>query len=37
MHNGYKLFVPYKGTKGHPRVNEQAIIADKLTTFIKTH
>ena len=33
----YKLFVPYKGTKGHPRVNEQAIIADKLTTFIKTH
>lgn len=33
----YKLFVPYKGTKGHPSVKEQAVIADRLTTFIKTH
>lgn len=31
----YTLIIPYKETFGHPRVEEQAIIADKLTQFIK--
>lgn len=30
----YTLFVPYKNTPGHPKVEEQKIIADKLITFI---
>ena len=29
------LFVPYKGTPGHPRIEEQQIMADKLIEFIK--
>ncbi len=32
--NIYTLFVPYKNTPGHPKVEEQKIIADKLITFI---
>ena len=33
--NIYTLFVPYKKTKGHPRVNEQNILADSLIHFIE--
>ncbi len=29
------LFVPYKGTPGHPRIEEQQMMADKLIEFIK--
>jgi len=32
----YTLFVPYKNTPGHPKVNEQQLIAEKLTAFIKS-
>ena len=31
----YTISVPYKGTKGHPRVEEQKIIADNLISFIE--
>ena len=32
----YTLFVPYKDSPGHPKVNEQKLIADKLTAFIQS-
>ncbi len=33
--NIYTLFVPYKGTPGHPKVEEQKIMADTLVNMIK--
>jgi hypothetical protein len=33
--NVQTLFAPYKNTPGHPRVEEQKIMADKLIAFIK--
>ncbi len=32
--NIYTLFVPYKNSSGHPRVEEQKIMADSLISFI---
>lgn len=32
--NIFTLFVPYKNTPGHPRINEQKILADSLIAFI---
>tara|TARA_B100000809_G_scaffold193813_1_gene192880 strand:+ start:29863 stop:30945 length:1083 start_codon:yes stop_codon:yes gene_type:complete len=34
--NIYSVFVPYKNSTGHPKVNEQKIIANKLTAFIQS-
>lgn len=34
--NIHTVFVPYKDTPGHPKVSEQAMIAEKLTAFIKS-
>lgn len=33
--NIYTCFVPYKNTKGHPKVNEHKLIAEKLIETIK--
>ncbi len=32
--NVFTLFVPYKSTPGHPKTNEQKILADSLVAFI---
>ncbi len=32
----HTLFVPYKNSPGHPKVDEQKIIADALTDYIQT-
>ena len=32
----HTLFVPYKDSPGHPKVNEQKVLAEKLTAFIKS-
>ncbi|AXT60532.1 electron transporter RnfD [Aquimarina sp. AD10] len=34
--NIFTCFVPFKNTKGHPKVEEHQIIAKKLTTIIKS-
>jgi hypothetical protein len=33
--NIYTLFVPYKNTPGHPKVEEQEAMADNLVEFIR--
>lgn len=35
--NIYTLFVPYKETPGHPKTNEQRVLADSLIAFINKH
>lgn len=32
----YTLFAKFKNTKGHPKVNEQAAMAEQLTVFVKS-